>query len=617
MDLDTLDIGGDPVKIALGGLLAALMLALCAACGSKELSDADVLEKVVPSMAEINHRAWSLGSGFLVEGGYVVTAAHVVWPLNEVDVVFSDGTEHQNVPVVSYDQFADLAFLGPIDTPAPRVEFADSEGLHVGDSVMKLGYARGEPRIIRGKLERSGSWAEADVTWVRSTAEGMSGMSGGPMTNDKGEVISFHIRGSASGSTGITSDTIRGRLDRIARGEDASVLGSRMLLATDEAKHEHEFELRSRWDTEVFWSRASAATIEFDANWDVEYGLFISSGKAYSTPAFRSTKDGVADASCFCGSWFVVVRQKFDIDRDGVIKSPVPWVRYHDPDDGRQLQVGDTVAGVIDTPGDIDRYTIQLSRHKGIAVQVSALDRTTVTIDYPDAAPYEIVSGQLYFSEMTYRPPRDAEYTIAVQQGSETFGGPLGYVLTVSLRPTITRLDGPANTLDSPVGDVLRHKFDHSIPTIQIEYPANVTGGEREIIAAELFEQDRRGRTVTLEKRDLSQHRMQPDEELSVADYMERSVLSNTFPYKGEKVVTARREIETPSGAPVLIEEFEVDNGGMKGVRLAYIHEGETGFMAIFYAPGEVFDEWRPVVDYCIGTFSIGDFSVVDGMTGQ
>ncbi|MDE2822755.1 MAG: hypothetical protein OXK79_04545, partial [Chloroflexota bacterium] len=75
--------------------------------------------------------------------------------------------------------------------------------------------------------------------------------------------------------------------------------------------------------------------------------------------------------------------------------------------------------------------------------------------------------------------------------------------------------------------------------------------------------------------------------------------------------------IETPSGAPVLIEEFEVDNGGMKGVRLAYIHEGETGFMAIFYAPGEVFDEWRSVVDYCIGTFSVGDFSVADAMSDE
>ena len=36
--------------------------------------------------------------------------------------------------------------------------------------------------------------------------------------------------------------------------------------------------------------------------------------------------------------------------------------------------------------------------------------------------------------------------------------------------------------------------------------------------------------------------------------------------------------------------------------------------MAIFYAPAEVFDKWRTVVDYCIGSFAIGDFSVADGM---
>ena len=605
------------MKITLLKQLAALAVVLCAACDGKELSDADVLEKVVPSIAEIQFRTSSLGSGFLVEGGYIVTAAHVVWPLNEVDVVFSNGTEHRNVPVVSLDQLSDLAFLGPIDTSVPRVELAHTEDQLEGSSVINLGYARGDPGITRGKLERSGSWSETDVTWVSSTAEGIRGMSGGPMTNRNGEVIGLYIRGSQGSSVGIYSDTVKERLDRIARGEDASVLGSRMLVSTEEAKHEHKFVLQDRWNSAVFWGRASSPTIEFEANWDVEYGLFASNGEAYFKPAFRSTKDGVNDACCTSRAWFAVVKQSFDIERHGVIKSSVPLARYEDPDDGRQLQIGDTIVGAIDTPADIDRYTIQLSRAQSIAVQVKSFEQITVTIDPSEAALYEIVSGQLYFSEIEYRPPRDGEYTIALQQSNETFYGPAGYTLLVSLRPTITRLDGPVNTLDSPVGDMLRHKFDQDGPTIKIDYPANITGGDREVIAAELFEQDRRGRTVTLEKRDLNQHRRQPDEGLSISDYMERSVLSGTFPYKGEKVVTAHREIETPSGAPVLIEDFEVDNGGIKGVRLAYIHEGKTGFMAIFYAPGEVFDEWKPVIDYCIGTFSIGDFLIADTMSDK
>ena len=47
------------------------------------------------------------------------------------------------------------------------------------------------------------------------------------------------------------------------------------------------------------------------------------------------------------------------------------------------------------------------------------------------------------------------------------------------------------------------------------------------------------------------------------------------------------------------------DGGQTKGVRLAYIHEGTTGFMAVFYSPAEVFEEWKPVVDYSVGTFAV------------
>ena len=293
------------MKVALLGPLAVLVLVLCAACGG-ELSDADVLEKVVPSMAEIKFRTSSLGTGFLVDGGYIVTAAHVVWPLNEVDVVFSDGTEHQKVPIVSLDQFSDLAFLGPIDTSVPRVEFARTEGQLEGSSVLNLGYARGDSSITRGKFEAIGSWPEADVTWGNSTAEGIGGMSGGPSTNLKGEVIGLNVRGNENGSLGISSETVRDRLARIGRGEDASVLGSRMLLATEEAKHEHEFVVQGPWETAVFWALGSSPTIEFDAHWDLEYGLFASNGEAYFKPAFRSTKDAIEDACCTSRAWFLL-----------------------------------------------------------------------------------------------------------------------------------------------------------------------------------------------------------------------------------------------------------------------------------------------------------------------
>ena len=74
-------------------------------------------------MVTIQFRGADSGSGFLVEGNYIVTAAHVVWGLPEIDVVFNDGTKHGDVPIAGYDHFADLAFLGPVETPAPPVAF--------------------------------------------------------------------------------------------------------------------------------------------------------------------------------------------------------------------------------------------------------------------------------------------------------------------------------------------------------------------------------------------------------------------------------------------------------------------------------------------------------------
>ena len=607
------------MKTALLASLAALMLSLSAACGG-ELSEDDVLKKLAPSMVTIQFRGRDIGSGFLVEGNYIVTAAHVVWGLPGIDVVFHDGTEHEDVPIAAYDYFTDLAFLGPIDTSAPALKFAEIDALTTEDKAFIIGDPRGPGGISvsEGNFYTTMDWPEADATIIYASAEVKLGMSGGPITNESGEVIGVLVRKRGEDlGWGPSSDTIRDRLNKVSRVEDITVLGNRPLPDIGEGSREHQFVLRDRWDAVTLVSEVSRHSVEFDSYRDVEYGFFDINGNGVFTPDFRTVQKGLTERCCITGPGFIEVRQRFDIERQVTLKSLAPLVRRDDPDDGRHLTTGDTVVGAIDTPGDIDRYTVHLSRGESIAIHLAGLKNILVTIDHAEAPPYDIVSEKVYFDEIKYRAPVDATYTVALQMSPGEFSHPLGYTLTLLKSwAAPKRLDSSA-LHDSPVGEILRHNFDHPASSIQIDYPANITGGGREVIAAELFEQDRSGRTVTLEKRDLNHHREHPDEGLTVADYMERSVLSSTFPYKVEKVVTARREVETPSGAPILIEDFEVDNGGMKGVRLAYIHEGETGFMAIFYAPGEVFDEWRPVVDHCIGTFSVGGFSLAEGMSDE
>ena len=580
-------------------------------------------------MVSIRRFGGIIGSGFIAKGNYVVTAAHVVWPFTMVDVVLENGTEHTDVVVVAFDHFADLAFLGPIDTSAPHLALGNPELEREGNTMYSLGHAQGSKNLFatEGEFRGIDRWIEADVTEVTTTAEGIGGMSGGPVTNDSGEVVGVNLRSGEGENIGASSDTVRERLEKIVRGEDASPFGSRF-PSTDGGRQEHEFVLRGRWDTAVFWGKHSNASIEFDAHWDVEFGLFNRQGSANFRSTFRSTRQGIGDTCCPGGPWFVIVNQSFDLTRSVTMSSSVPLVRYHDPDDGKEIGIGHSVAGVFDTARDIDPYTIFLNEGDRIKLDLTlGLSDAIVTIDHPDAAPYEVFEtegGWQDTHEFEFRAPRDAKYTIAVQRHPETRRYPSGYVLEISKS---VEADEPMasselqeqldSVFESPVGQVLRHTYADSEPTIQIEYPLNITGGDRDVFAAQLFEQDRRGRTATLEKRELSHHRQDPNEELSVADYMERSVLARAFPYKAEKTVTASEEIETPSGGPILIEEFEMEDGGMKGVRLAYIHEGETGYMAIFYAPSEIFHEWKPVVDYCIGSFSIGNFTVADGFTNR
>lgn len=100
----------------------------------ERLSPEEVYARVAPSIPLIE-TANGTGSGILIEGGYVVTNYHVVWPFDAVWVVFPDGTELQNVPVVGWDPLADLAVLGPVNVSARPLELVDGESMAPGSEL--------------------------------------------------------------------------------------------------------------------------------------------------------------------------------------------------------------------------------------------------------------------------------------------------------------------------------------------------------------------------------------------------------------------------------------------------------------------------------------------------
>ena len=179
------------IQYHLATVCAGLVLLVSViACGS-EPSEADVRDMIAPSVVKVRGEFGGGGSGFLVEGNYVVTAAHVVWPCTDATIVFDDGTEHTDIPVVSYDLLADLAFVGPIKTSVPHLEFADVESEREGNTAFIVGYSRDVEGLTvhRGEFLAHEWLGVAEVSNVSSTAQPWWGMSGGPATNGNGKVI--------------------------------------------------------------------------------------------------------------------------------------------------------------------------------------------------------------------------------------------------------------------------------------------------------------------------------------------------------------------------------------------------------------------------------------------
>src|SRR5699024_12254225 len=104
---------------------------------------AGVAQRVSPSVVHImsaDPRIPATGSGFVIEGDYVVTNHHVAEPLEEgIHIEYSDGSTSE-ASVVGTEPEYDLAVLHLEDPQGVEpLEFGDSEQAIVGDEVIAIG----------------------------------------------------------------------------------------------------------------------------------------------------------------------------------------------------------------------------------------------------------------------------------------------------------------------------------------------------------------------------------------------------------------------------------------------------------------------------------------------
>ena len=159
--------------------------------------------------------AVSSGSGFIVDkDGYVLTNAHVVGNSARVKVRLPTGKEHSG-HVVEVDQVADLALLKlnlQRGEKLPALKFGSSSAVRPGEWVVAMGSPLALSNTITAGIvscvHREGKelgLEKGDMGYLQTDASITPGTSGGPLFNEKGEVVGINtaIFGNGGGNIGI------------------------------------------------------------------------------------------------------------------------------------------------------------------------------------------------------------------------------------------------------------------------------------------------------------------------------------------------------------------------------------------------------------------------------
>ena len=432
---------------------------------SGPLTSQQIFDKVSPSIVRIE-RAAVTGSGILIEGGYVLTSAHLVWPQDTMRVVFPDGSEFPEVSVVGIDLLADIAVLGPIDTPKGALELVDGESLSIGSATYLIGYAIGagqysEPTITQGVLARIAEAETAGMTYLLSDADSTTGQSGGALVSDRGEVIGmygYQLRDRTLGVAGSSADILP-RVQQIIAGGDPSELGDRTIPRKEGALR-HEMGLGHVWSQRSYVIDELPGT-EIDIALMGDNDAWLTIKNPLGRELVMLTNDPSRTVSTtvaieYDGPHFLVVQSQAVSSGNFTVSSSHRLIQLHDPDDGTEIEVGGSARGHIDFPGDYDFYFIELDEGETIEVRTSSiLADTGLSIYYVGAGDQQMIiddnSGGGLFGfdpKIVYRAPHTGWFMVILIDSIRDAPG--GYVITVE------RADPDADLTQRTRADVIR-----------------------------------------------------------------------------------------------------------------------------------------------------------------
>ena len=171
------------------------------------------------------------GTGIVLDGGLILTNAHVVADATSITVTASGDDNPRDATLVASDDAADIAVLRVDDTSGlVPATLGDSSAVAVGQDVVAIGNAlalEGGLTVTSGIVSATDREVDTDngtmTGLIQTDAAISSGNSGGPLVNAAGEVIGINSAvatssGSVSASNigfAIAIDTARSVVDQL------------------------------------------------------------------------------------------------------------------------------------------------------------------------------------------------------------------------------------------------------------------------------------------------------------------------------------------------------------------------------------------------------------------
>jgi S1-C subfamily serine protease len=137
------------------------------------------------------------GSGFIVDAdGIVLTNAHVVEGASEVGVTLPDGRSFTG-KVQGADPLTDVAVVKVVGTRLPVATLGDSSRVRPGEWAIAIGNPLGLDNTVTAgiisAIQRTNAVGEGQrVPYIQTDAAVNPGNSGGPLINDRGQVIGIN-----------------------------------------------------------------------------------------------------------------------------------------------------------------------------------------------------------------------------------------------------------------------------------------------------------------------------------------------------------------------------------------------------------------------------------------